>query len=132
MNAKLKRRTAELAAARRQSGRSGGVARDPRRRREDYPRLLKEALQLQEGLRLLAHKNLSAHEQERHTLSRHLQDEIAQILLSINVRLLNLRTAAEGNKASLTKEIASTQRLVEATVKSIQRFARELVLHEPA
>jgi uncharacterized protein YunC (DUF1805 family) len=53
-------------------------------------------------------------------------------LLSINVRLLNLRTAARGNKANLTKEIASTQRLVEATVKSINRFARELGIRRPA
>lgn len=136
LNAKLKRRITELVAANRRLGRT-----PPRSRRvagtlkgdgEDYPGLVKESLQLQEGLRQLARKNLSAQERERHTISRHLQNEIAQTLLSINVRLLNLRTVAKGNKTNLTKEIASTQRLVKATVKSINRFAHELDIQLPA
>lgn len=132
LNGTLKRRTAEFAAAQRQLVRSKSVEGTLPGRSGHYPRLLKESLHLQEGLRQLTRKNLSAQERERQTISHHLQDEIAQTLLSINVRLLNLRTAARGNKASLTKEIASTQRLVEATVKSIHRFARELSLREQA
>jgi len=93
---------------------------------------LKESLQLQKGLRQMAHRNLSAQEQERLTLSHQLQDEIAQTLLGINVRLLGLKTAASGGATNLTKEIASAQRLVKESVRSINRFARELDLHQRA
>ena len=131
LNEKLKQRSAELAAAQRQLKYSKSLEGTLKRRVDHYPRLLKESLQLQKGLRRLTHKNLSAQERERNAISHHLQDEIAQTLLSINVRLLNLRTAARGKKADLTKEIASTQRLVKATVQSINRFARELGIRRP-
>ncbi len=131
LNEKLQQRTAQLAAAQRQLKSSKSLEGTLKRRVDHYPRLLKESLQLQKGLRRLTHKNLSAQERERNALSHHLQDEIAQTLLSINVRLLNLRTAARGKKANLTKEIASTQRLVKATVQSINRFARELGIRRP-
>ena len=132
LNEKLKQRTAELAVAHRQLKSSKSLEGTLKSRVDHYPRLLKESLQLQKGLRRLTHKNLTEQERERNTISHHLQDEIAQTLLSIKVRLLNLRTAARGNKANLTKEIASTQRLVEATIKSINRFARELGIRRPA
>ena len=132
LNEKLKQRSAELAAAQRQLKYSKSLEGTLKSRVDHYPRLLKESLQLQKGLRRLTHKNLTEQERERNTISHHLQDEIAQTLLSIKVRLLNLRTAARGNKANLTKEIASTQRLVEDTIKSINRFARELGIRRPA
>ena len=132
LNEKLRQRTAELAVAHRQLKSSKSLEGTLKSRADHYPRLLKESLQLQKGLRRLTHKNLTEQERERITISHHLQDEIAQTLLSINVRLLNLRTAARGNKANLTKEIASTQRLVKATVKSINRFAHELDIQLPA
>lgn len=129
---KLKQRTAELAAAHRQLECSKHLEGTLKSRVDPCTRLLKESLQLQKGLRRLMRKNLTAQERERNTISHHLQDEIAQTLLSINLRLLNLRTAARGNKANLAKEIAGTQRLVEATVKSINSFARELDIRVPA
>jgi len=132
LSKKLQQRTAQLAAAQRQLKCSTSLEGTLKSRVDHYPRLLKESLQLQKGLRRLTHKNLSAQERERNAISHHLQDEIAQTLLSINVRLLNLRTAARGKKANLTKEIASTQRLVKATVQSINRFARELGIRPPA
>jgi signal transduction histidine kinase len=132
----LGRRTVELAATNRQLQRSivrrKSVAAALKRSGIHYGKLLKESLQLQEGLRQLAHRSLSAQEQERLTISHQLQDEIAQTLLGINVRLLSLRTAASGDMPNLTKEIASAQRLVEESVRSINRFARELNLHQPA
>lgn len=96
-----------------------------------YSRLLKDSLQLQAELRHLTHKILSAQEKERQTISHQLQDEIAQTLLGIHVRLLTLKTAAKGNTANLTREIASTQRLVAKSVQSINRFASELDVHQP-
>lgn len=90
--------------------------------------LLAKSHRLQRQLRHLTHQILSAQERERQTLSHQLQDEIAQTLLGINVRLLSLKAAVRGDPAGLKKEIASTQRLVNDSVQSINRFARELNL----
>jgi signal transduction histidine kinase len=84
---------------------------------------LEESLQLQKRLRQLTRRMLLVQENERRSISHELQDEIAQTLLAINVRLLNLKT---GNKVNLTKEIASMQQLVVESVRSINRFARKL------
>jgi signal transduction histidine kinase len=97
-----------------------------------YQALLEESLALQKHLRHLAHRILTAQEAERKQISRDLRDEIAQTLLGINVRLLALKKAAKGNRATLKKEIANTQRLVQDSVRSINRFARELDLHGKA
>jgi len=91
--------------------------------------LLKESRDLQEHLQRLTHQILSAQEHKRKKISRDLHDEIAQTLLGINVRLLTLKRAAAINAGGLKKEIASTQRLVNKSVKSIKRFAREFGIH---
>ena len=95
-----------------------------------YKALLEESLALQEHLRHLTHQILSAQEAERQKISRELRDEVAQTLLAINVRLLTLKKAAKGNRATLQKEIANTQRLVQASVQSINQFAHELDLRQ--
>lgn len=132
LSRKLGRRTAEMAGTKRQLQR-GTVRRKSaetalKTNGEHYAGLLKVSLQLQEGLRRLAHKSFAAQEQERKTISHQLQDEIGQTLLAINVRLLTLKSAARGNTAKLAKEIVSTQQLVEASVQSVNRYARELNL----
>ena len=86
---------------------------------------MKESRRLQKHLRHLTHQILSAQEDKRKKISRELQDEIAQTLLGINVRLLTLKKEAAINASGLKKEIASTQRLVEKSVKTMKRFARE-------
>jgi signal transduction histidine kinase len=91
-------------------------------------KVLRKSQQLQEHLRDLIHQLLSAQESERTKLSHELHDEVAQTLLGINVRLLTLRKAAGGNTEKLRKEIASTQRVVEESIHTINRFARELDL----
>ena len=132
----LTRRTTELAAANRQVQHSKDRCKKAegalKRSSEYYPKLLKESLKLQESLRRVTHRNFSAQEKERQTISRQLQNEIAQTLLSINVRLLNLRTSSRSKTADLTKEIAMTQRLVEESIQSINRFAHELHIRLPA
>ena len=94
--------------------------------RERYQTLLDESLALEGHFRHLTHQLLLAQEAERKKLSRDLRDEIAQTLLGINVRLLGLKKAAKGNRAELKKEIANTQRLVQQSVQSINRFASDL------
>jgi signal transduction histidine kinase len=92
-------------------------------------KLLEESRGLQVYLRHLTHKILRAHEDKRTKLSRELQDEIAQTLLGINVRLLSLKKEAVANAEGFQKEIANTQRLVDKAGKTVKRFAREIAKH---
>jgi signal transduction histidine kinase len=124
----LARRTTELAATHRHLAR-GIVRRQSveaalEKSGEHYARLLKESLQLQEGLRRLTHQLLMAQEDERKKISCELRDEVAQTLLGINARLLALKQEAWSNTAGLKTEIASTQRLVAKSADSVRRVAR--------
>ena len=125
----LNRRTLELAAANRQLKR--GIIRHKlvesalMKSGVHYAKLLKDSLQLQKGLRQLTHQVLTAQEQERKNISLELQDEVAQTLLGINVRLLNLKQAARINSKGLKQEIASTQRLVAQSAKSVGKYNQE-------
>ena len=96
---------------------------------EHSRKLLKESRALQQHLQRLTHQILSAQEDKRKKISRDLHDEIAQTLLGINVRLLTLKREAAVNVHGLKKEIASTRRVVDKSVKSIKRFAREFGIH---
>jgi signal transduction histidine kinase len=87
---------------------------------------LSESLQLQNRLRRLTHRLMDTQESERKTLSRELQNEIAQTLLAINVRLLSLRQEARRNTRQLKEKISSTQRLVARSAQSVRRVAREI------
>ena len=88
-------------------------------------KLLEESRRLQKQLRQLTHQILAAQEDKRTKISHELQDEIAQTLLGINVRLLSLKQGATANSEDLRKEIVSTRRLVDKSMKSIKRFARK-------
>jgi signal transduction histidine kinase len=129
LNGALGRRSVELAAANRQlqSGiiRRKSVEAALKKSSEHYARLLKDSLHLQEGLRQLTHRVLAAQEVERIKISCELQDEIAQTLLGINVRLISLKHEARSTTEGLKNEIASTQRLVVNSAKSVRRVARE-------
>jgi signal transduction histidine kinase len=124
----LDQRTAELAAANRllKHGRAGREGVEAALKQNDlhYNKLLKDSLAIQAGLRRLAHKVLSAQEAERTKISHELQDEIAQTLLGINVRLITLKQEARTNTKGLKNEIASTQQLVVKSAKSVRRAAR--------
>jgi len=129
LNETLGLRTLELAATNRrvQNGvmRRKSVEAALKKSAKHYTRLLKESLQLQEGLRQLTHQVLAAQEDERRKISQELQDQIAQTLLGINVRLVALKEDARGNTKGLKNEIASTQRLVAQSTRSVRRAARE-------
>jgi two-component system, NarL family, sensor histidine kinase DegS len=128
MTETLNRRTLELAATNRQLQR--GILRRKsveaalKSSGENYARLLRDSLQLQEGLRQLTHRVLASQEEDRKKISLELQNEIAQTLLGINVRLLTLKQEARNNTKGLKKEIASTQRLVVKSARSVRRAAR--------
>ena len=89
-------------------------------------RLLAEAGQLQQHLEVLARQILTAQEEERKQMSLTLQDEIAQTLLGIHVRLLALQREASAGEADFQDEIAATRRQVLESVKIINGYAGEL------
>jgi len=129
----LGRRTVNLAASNRSLEqrivRRKTVEQALKKSREHSRKLLKESRRLQKHLQRLTHQILSAQEDKRKRISRDLHDEIAQTLLGINVRLLTLKKEAAINAHGLKKEIASTQRVVDKSVKSIKWFAREFGIH---
>jgi signal transduction histidine kinase len=129
LNEALTGRTAELATTngllQRGIVRRKSVEAALKKSGEHYGKLLKDSLQLQEELRQLTHQVLAAQEEERKKISHELQDEIAQTLLGINVRLLSLKKEAKANTKGLKNEIASTQRLVVKSARSVRLAARE-------
>jgi signal transduction histidine kinase len=130
LNRTLGRRTVDLAASNR-SLKKGiaqrkSVEQALRKSGGHSKKLLEESRLLQKHLQHLTHQILEAQEDKRKKISRDLQDEIAQTLLGINVRLVKLKKEAGVKAQGFQKEIASTQRLVDKSVKSIERFAREV------
>jgi two-component system, NarL family, sensor histidine kinase DegS len=129
LNGTLRLRTTELAATNRQLQR--GIIRRKnveaalKKSGLHYSKLLKDSLRLQTGLRQLTHQVLAAQEEERKKIGRELQDDIAQTLLGINVRLISLKHEARSNTKGLKNEIASTQQLVVQSAQSVRRAARE-------
>ncbi len=91
-----------------------------------YAQLLKESYHMQEQLRHLSRQILIAHEEERKKISRELHDEIGQILAGVNIRLATLKNETTIHNKSVKRKIASTQQLVERSMKVIHQFAREL------
>ena len=87
-------------------------------------------MRLQNDFRQLTHHVLTAQEDERHKISHDLQDEIAQTLLGINVRLLSLKTLTEDSTERLKDEVARTQQLVTESSMSVRKYARELDIHQ--
>jgi len=130
LKATIRRRTGALAAANRQAKqeivRRKGVETALRKSEQHNSLLLKEAIHMQEHLRHLSRRVLSAQEEERKQISRELHDEIGQILTGVTVRLATLKKEAAVNTKGLEKKIASTQRLLEKTMEIVHRFAREL------
>jgi signal transduction histidine kinase len=129
----LGRRTVDLAASNRSL--KQGIARRKtvekalKKSGEHSKKLLEESRRLQKHLQHLTHRILSAQEDKRKKISHDLQDEIAQTLLGIRFRLLSLTQQASVNSEGLEKEIASTRGLVDKSMKSIKRFAREFGQH---
>lgn len=112
-----------------------GVVRDIRERkeaeralresREHYIRLFNEARAMEENLRELSTRVLTAQEEERKHISRELHDEIGQVLTAANVSIAMLRRHAENDDA-FRRKVDTAQRLLEESMEMVHRFAREL------
>ncbi len=112
-----------------------GVVRDIRQRKQaemelresraHYIKLFQEARAMEEDLRQLSNKILTAQEEERKHISRELHDEIGQTLTAANVSIALLRAHADGD-VRFKKKVADAQRLLEQSMNMVHQFAREL------
>jgi signal transduction histidine kinase len=109
-----------------ESAKRRGVEAALKRSEKHHILLLDQSRRMQEHLRDLTRKILTAHEDERREISRELHDEIAQTLTGINVQLANLKRQAAVDTRGLKGKIAGTQRLVRKSVGIVHRFARRL------
>lgn len=91
-----------------------------------FDELLERARLLEARLRDTAHVLLSASEEQRKLMSLQLQDEIAQTLLGIQMRLLALKGEVSAGHTRLHSEIERTRLIVERSLKSITQFAKKL------
>ena len=129
LNDTLHKRTSELAVSKRDVKMNivqrKAAEESLKTKNKYYTKLLKESRSMQANLRSLAHRVLSAQENERGQISRELHEEIAQALLGINVRLLTLEQKGSRDAKKLLKDIASTQHLVDKSIKTMRRVARK-------
>ncbi|MDO8543311.1 MAG: PAS domain S-box protein [Opitutaceae bacterium] len=112
-----------------------GVVRDIRQRkqaemelresRQHYIKLFEEARTMEENLRLLSNRVITAQEEERKHISRELHDEIGQALTAANVSIALLRQHAAADE-TFRKKVDRAQRLLEQSMDMVHRFAREL------
>jgi signal transduction histidine kinase len=136
VNKTLDRRTVDLAASNRSLKQS--IARRKvveealKKSGGQSAKLLEESRRLEQHLRQLTHRILTAQEDKRKKMSHDLQDEIAQTLLGINVRLLTLKKDAAASAKGFKEDIAKTQKLVDKAGGKIKRFAREIGNHDEA
>jgi signal transduction histidine kinase len=124
----MRRRTEQLAARnrllRQRIVKRKTAAEALKKNGEHQKKLLKESVRLQQRLRRLTRLLLQTQENEREKISRALNDEIAQLLLGINARVLSLKADAAMSTKGRQKEIASTQRLVASSAKTMHRVVR--------
>lgn len=88
--------------------------------------LLKESGLMRQAQQNLTHRLITAQEDERKRVSRDLHDVIAQSLTGINFSLSSLLTQPNATTPDLQKKLKSTQSLIEQSIATVHRFARDL------
>ncbi len=130
LNRTLAVRTQELTKTQRQlrlgGARQKAVERALKASGKRYAGLLKESLLLQSELRALTHRLFSTQEDERLKLSQKLQNEIAQTLLGIHVRLTAMKRKARSSTNGFRTQIMDTQQLVRNSAKSLTTVAKSI------
>lgn len=112
-------------ALQRQVAERSAVENSLRHSQQSAGQALKDSQVLEQQLQEMTHQILSATEGERHRMSLHLNDEIAQILLGIQIRILALRKEVAAKHTDFTQEIAATRQFVADSSKIIIRLTHE-------
>lgn len=123
LESQVERRTAELTTANR---RLQTAVASNRKAKEKFQALFAESQAMQKNLRLLTRQILTAQEEERKTISRELHHEVVQMLVAINVELSALGKGQTAGGPALQARVVRAQRMVEQSVNTVHRFAREL------
>ncbi len=97
-----------------------------RQSKEHYQQLFNEARLMQDNLRDLSTRIFHVQEQERTRISRELHDEVGQALTAINVSLAVLQREPKLKSELIRQRIVDAQNLLEQTMETVHRFAREL------
>jgi len=87
---------------------------------------LTKTRRLQAQVRKKTQAHLAAHETGRSAARNHLDDELAQELLAIHLRLLILKRMAQSDHLRLWKEIDEAERIVRKSLATIDRVNRHL------
>lgn len=93
--------------------------------------LLQDSQLLEQHLQEMARKILFASENERRVMSLRLNDEIAQTLLGINIRMIALKSEIAANHVNHDLEITNIQKLVDDSSEMIKRLAYEFSVKHP-
>ena len=90
----------------------------------DPGKLLREAVRFQERLQALVHRLIATDEEHRMQVGLKRQEEIVQNLISVQLQITALDMELSKGTVEFKKEIASTQRMVRQSVKTVNKLAR--------
>src|ERR1051326_4961018 len=85
-----------------------------------------ELATLNRALRALSRQILHVEEEERKRISRELHDEVGQALTAIHIDLDLILRDGTADVQTLQKKITGVQQLLQDTMDTVHRFAREL------
>ena len=126
----LDRGVVELATAHRRLSRETGLRKDVEgalaASEADHRALVKRSRQMEERLRQLSRSLLRSHEDERRRISRELHDALGQTLTAVNVGLAALKAESTVDSKGYRNSVSKTQRLVQKSMRTVHRFARDL------
>jgi signal transduction histidine kinase len=93
---------------------------------EHFRALFHQARLMEENLRNLSNQILHAQEKERERISRELHDEVGQALTGINFNLATIKNNGADSAHDIREKVADAQELLQQTMETVHRFAREL------
>jgi hypothetical protein len=88
-------------------------------------RLLRDSRSIEAGLQKIVHNNLHTAEQDRKKMSLHINNEIAQHLLGIKIRMLALNQKVASDHVDFNNEITLLQQLIEDSMIMFKQLAHE-------